>query len=107
MTGIASTPEGSYYAVIFTSVMNENAKGYEEMAKRMLTMAAKQEGYLGVENARDEDGTGITVSYWESVEAIMRWKQAGEHQGAQHRGMSEWYKAFRVRICKVEREYGS
>lgn len=108
MADIASTPQGGYYAVIFTSVMDDaNAEGYKKMAEKMLQMAAEQPGYLGVENARGDEGLGITVSYWDSVEAIMRWKQQGEHKEAQSRGHSDWYKEFKIRICKVEREYGS
>jgi len=57
-----------YYAVIFTSVKKENAKGYEQMAEKMVTLAKQQPGFIGVESARNE--IGITVSYWQSLEAI-------------------------------------
>ncbi|WP_420390238.1 antibiotic biosynthesis monooxygenase family protein [Marinobacter sp.] len=60
--------------------------------------------YLGMESARE--GLGITVSYWESLEAIRNWKQNAEHQEAQRLGHQQWYSSFRVRIAKVEREYG-
>jgi heme-degrading monooxygenase HmoA len=49
---------------------------------------------------------GITVSYWESLEAIKAWKQNAEHLVAQSRGRGEWYASFKLRICKVERDYG-
>jgi heme-degrading monooxygenase HmoA len=48
------------------------------MAERMAELAAQQPGYLGMESARE--GLGITVSYWESLEAIRNWKQNAEHQ---------------------------
>jgi len=48
----------------------------------------------------------INVSYWASLEAIAHWKQHGEHLAAQTLGHQEWYTHFRVRIAKVEREYG-
>ena len=38
-----------YYAVIFTSLRNENDDGYAQMAQRMFELAAQQEGYSGVE----------------------------------------------------------
>ncbi len=75
------------------------------MAQRMVELAAQQPGFLGVESVRAE-GLGITVSYWESLEAITAWRDNAEHRVAQQRGRSQWYQQFRLRICKVERDYG-
>ncbi len=105
MSRIAPTPKPPYYAVIFTSERTEGDRGYADMAARMLELAAEQPGFLGVESARE--GLGITVSYWESREAITAWKQNTEHLVAQQRGQDDWYSAYTVRICCVEREYGS
>ncbi|MFL0353217.1 antibiotic biosynthesis monooxygenase family protein [Xanthomarina sp. GH4-25] len=92
-----------YYAVIFTSIQNENTEGYSEMAEKMETLAKSQDGFLGIESARDQ--IGITVSYWESLDAIKNWKQHSEHLLAQQKGRTQWYNWYHVRICKVEREY--
>ena len=104
MSEFANTPKPPYYAVIFTSHRTDGDNGYGEMAARMAELAAQQPGYLGMESARE--GLGITVSYWESLEAIRNWKQNAEHQEAQRLGHQQWYSSFRVRISKVEREYG-
>ncbi|MDX1757161.1 MAG: antibiotic biosynthesis monooxygenase [Marinobacter sp.] len=104
MSDIAQTPLPPYYAVIFTSLRTDGDQGYGEMAERMLRLAAEQEGFLGVESARE--GVGITVSYWDNLEAIRQWKQNVEHLQAQRLGREAWYAGFRVRIAKVEREYG-
>lgn len=56
---IAQTPSPPYYAVIFTSVRTEGDKGYSEMSDRMVELASQQDGFLGVESARNE--IGITV----------------------------------------------
>lgn len=101
---IAPTPEPPYYAVIFTSVRTEGGNGYTEMAERMVELARQQDGFLGVESARNE--LGITVSYWRDLEAIARWKANTEHQLAQKYGREKWYKSFKTRIAKVERDYG-
>ena len=92
-----------YYAVIFTSVKKEIAEGYEQMAEKMVTLAKQQPGFIGVESARNE--IGITVSYWQSLEAISLWKQHTQHLIAQEQGKNNWYKHYKVRICLVEREY--
>jgi heme-degrading monooxygenase HmoA len=92
-----------YYAVIFTSKRKRTDNGYADTAARMMELAAQQPGFLGVESARQE--IGITVSYWESLEAVAQWKQHAEHLIAQERGQNEWYAYYSVRIARVEREY--
>jgi heme-degrading monooxygenase HmoA len=100
---IAATPSPPYYAVIFTSLRTAGDKGYGKMAEAMESLAATQPGFLGIESARDE--LGITVSYWESLEAIAAWKANATHLVAQQRGRDTWYEEFKVRICRVERDY--
>lgn len=98
----------NYYAVIFTSKRNEmDQAGYAEMAKKMVECAKLQNGFLGFDSARGSDGVGITVSYWDSLESIKVWKNNEEHQEAQNLGRAKWYDSFTIRICKVEREYGT
>ena len=104
MSEIANTPKPPYYAVIFTSLRTEGDNGYGEMAEKMMQLAAEQEGYLGIESVREE--LGITVSYWASLEAIKAWKRNAEHLFAQQQGRNVWYECYRLRICKVERDYG-
>ena len=67
-----------YYAVIFTSRLSNRDGAYEKMAEKMLTLAAKQEGFPG----------------------------AAAHLEAHQRGREEWYTHYRVQVCRVEREYG-
>nr|WP_321221491.1 antibiotic biosynthesis monooxygenase [uncultured Psychroserpens sp.] len=95
--------DNPYYAVIFTSTQTINIEGYAEMSIQMENLAKQQKGYLGIESARNE--VGITVSYWESLEAIKNWKQQTDHLVAQRKGRTDWYSWYKVRICKVEREY--
>jgi len=92
-----------YYAVIFTSIRTGGDHGYDEMSQKMETLAKRQPGYLGLESARDD--IGITVSYWESLEAIANWKANTDHLFAQSKGKTDWYKWYRVRVCRVERDY--
>jgi len=100
---LAKTPQPPYYAVIFTSVMNADTSGYSEMAGKMDELAKQQDGYLGIESARND--IGITVSYWTSLEAIRNWKANTDHLMAQEVGKKKWYANYKVRICKVERYY--
>ena len=101
-------PPAPYYAVIFSSTLSDNAEGYGAiMADRMVELAKKQDGFLGVESAsRTSDGFGITVSYWRDLESIRRWKAQSEHAAAQKMGRDAFYKNYRLRVARVERGYG-
>lgn len=92
-----------YYAVIFTNTRTDKDQGYDAMAHEMEVLAKTQPGYLGFESARDE--LGISISYWESLEDIADWKSQTDHIAAQKRGITDWYAWYKVRICRVEREY--
>jgi heme-degrading monooxygenase HmoA len=70
----------------------------------LVELAASQPGFPGIESARD--GLGITVSYWESQEAIRNWHQHAEHKLVQQKGYEIWYQSHKTRICRVERDYG-
>lgn len=100
-------PKESYYAVIFTSKLTgEDLDGYATMGKKMDEMAKEQDGYLGIESTRNpSDRVGITVSYWKTEDAILKWKSNIEHQAAQSMGIEKWYQRYSLRIAKVEREY--
>jgi len=100
---IAQTPEPPYYAVIFTSVRTEGDNGYSAMSDKMLELARQQDGFLGIESARE--GIGITVSYWRDEKSIRKWKENMDHTFARQKGRKEWYSQFKVRISKVERDY--
>ena len=101
---ISQTPAPPYYAVIFTSTLQNQHEGYGETADRMVQLAEKEDGFLGIETARDS--IGISVSYWNSLESIQKWKEQVEHAEAREKGRKDWYSAFKVRIAKVERDYG-
>lgn len=93
-----------YYAVIFTSKRTSaDPEGYAQMADHMMELAAQQPGYLGVDHARE--AIGITISYWDSLQAISDWKQQQDHLEAQRLGRDRWYEHFTLRICRVEQEY--
>lgn len=102
---IAHTPSPPYWAVIFTSLRTPDDGGYDAMSRAMVDLATRQRGFLGMDSARD--GVGITVSYWTDLDAIAAWKADVRHLAAQKAGRERWYETYRVRIAKVERDYGT
>jgi heme-degrading monooxygenase HmoA len=105
-SSFAILPEPPYYSVIFSSLRTVGENGYGQMADRMIELAAGQPGFLGVESVRDNDGFGITVSYWTNLQAIADWRSQVEHRIAQETAKTLWYKHYELRIARVERAYG-
>jgi heme-degrading monooxygenase HmoA len=104
MDTLAKTPQPPYYAVIFTSTRTNIENGYAEMASEMEKLVKIQPGFLGFESAREN--IGITVSYWKDLESIKNWRDNAAHAIARENGRLMWYENFKVRIAKVERDYG-
>lgn len=105
MSRFAPSLEPPYYAVIFSAQQSDDLDGYGPMADLMMTLAAQQDGYLGVESTRDADGFGITVSYWRDEAAIKAWKANSKHLAGQKLGREKWYEHYELRVAKVERAY--
>ena len=102
----ASTPDPPYYAVIFTTIhTGVDVDAYEATADRMEPLAGEQPRFRRVESGRGADGLGITVSYWDSEEAIAAWKAQVDHRQAQADGQDRWYQRYVTRVAKVERAY--
>lgn len=93
------------WAVIFTTKHSLTTEGYQEMAEHMEALVAGCDGFLGLESARGGDGVGITVSYWDSEEAITAWGANAEHLQAQEQGKSQWYDRYSLRVAQISRAY--
>ena len=102
MSQVAKTPKPPYYAVIFTSVRTSGDNGYGNVAEEIVNIVSKQKGFLGAESVRDENGFGMTVSYWDSLDSINQWKNNGPHREAKEKGKKMWYSKYVIRICRVE-----
>jgi hypothetical protein len=72
MPFISKTPKPPYYAVVFTSINADvDHTEHRETYKRMVELAQGYEGYLGIEPARNPDGSGVAVVYWKDHESIL------------------------------------
>ena len=101
----ANTPQPPYYAAIFSSTHTGNHEGYAEYTETILELAKRQPGFLGIEAAGDND-LSIAVSYWDSDESIRAFEQLAEHLVIQERGHDTYYMSYKVRVARVERDYG-
>ncbi len=58
------------------------------MADEMVQFALQQDGFIGMESARNE--LGVTVFYWRDLKSIKLWKENTEHTLARKRDRKEW-----------------
>ena len=94
-----------YFAVIFTAQRSLSGDDiYDMTADRMILLAQRQPGFLGVESVLGDDGIGITVSYWVDRVAIANWRQHAEHLAAQALGRQEFYDWYPIRVAEVVSE---
>jgi len=91
------------WAVIFISRLKADHPGYGETARRMVELVQRIPGFLGMASWRDEEGRGVTISWWRDEEAIRRWRDHPEHARARRRGDEEWYDDWHIQVCRVER----
>ncbi len=97
----------------FAAVVSPNGAVQERAGvlamETMISLAPRLDGFLGLETARLTDGTRAAVCYWQSAEAISRWKMRVlkrlilDHNG-QHRRIEEAC-AIDV-ICVAKRLFG-
>lgn len=93
-------------AVIFVSQeTGDDRAGYAAAAEAMVALAQLQPGYRGMDSTRDENGLGITVSYWADEESAVAWRQNAEHAAIRERGRERWYSRYDLFVSEVRRGY--
>jgi len=76
------------------------------MSARLRKLAFAKYGCLDFVSVT-ESGLDISISYWQSLEDINRWRQDAEHMEAKRLGREKWYKWHKLQIVEVKQEYGS
>ncbi len=97
------------YMVVFESWRDEtHDERYADYAQKMLALASDMPGFVAFEHFTSSDDTGkaLSLSVWESEEAIKAWREHAEHRVAQALGQTDFYRAYRLRVAKIERDYG-
>ena len=64
---------------------NKEREEYDKTSEKMVALAQKMPGFLGVESVRDETGFGITSVYWKDKISIKAWRNHSEHKKAKKR----------------------
>ena len=81
---------------------------YLQKAAEMKAEVQKIQGFVSVERFRSiyEEDKLLSLSVWESKQAIKAWREHSEHKIAQELGKSKYFKSYRIRIAEVYKDYG-
>jgi len=95
-------------AVIFELEPREGMMGpYLEIAAELKPILEQIDGFISVERFESltTPGKYVSISFWRDEEAVKRWRQQANHRRAQHKGRSEIFRDYRLRVAKVIRDY--
>ena len=96
------------YAIIFEVWPFAGSRDrYFELAGQLKEILISQPGFISVERFQsliDEEKL-LSLSFWESEDAIAGWREQLEHINAQKEGKEKLFKSYRIRVVKIERDY--
>lgn len=96
-------------AVIFEVEPDEAHKSrYLDIAAMLTPQLEQIEGFISVERFQSFANPGkiLSLSFFESEEAVAQWRNLESHRQAQRIGRKEAFAAYRLRVASVLRDYG-
>ncbi|HEV7915161.1 MAG TPA: antibiotic biosynthesis monooxygenase [Albitalea sp.] len=96
-------------AVIFEVTPSEGQRErYLDIAAELKPMLETIDGFISVERFQSltTPGKMLSLSFWRDEAAVRRWRELGEHRGAQHAGRESVFDDYRLRVAQVIRDYG-
>ena len=92
------------YAVIFKAEPGEQGDDYAETARRLRKLAEEKYGCRSFISFSDK-GRELSISYWDSLGEIERWKYDAEHLRAQEKGRRKWYCGYHIQLLEILKDY--
>ena len=83
------------------------ADDYFELAAELKPLLEEQPGFIAIERFQslNDSQKYLSISSWESEEAIKNWRENIEHQQAQYAGKTSIFSKYRIRVAEVVRDY--
>lgn len=97
-------------AVIFEArTMLDQQGRYLELAAELKAQLHQVAGFIEIERFQSlsVEGKVLSLSWWESEEAVLAWKGHSQHQAAQREGQAMIFAHYRIRVAQLLREYSS
>ncbi len=94
--------------VIFEVEINEGFMDqYLSLAAGLKDLLQAADGFIRAERFTSlaNEGKILSLSVWESEEAVSRWRQLAEHRHSQQQGRETMFKSFRITVASKLRTY--
>ena len=97
------------YVILFEAEPDPaRSEEYFELATPLMKEVVHQPGFIRIDRAKSvlNEGKVLSVSFWESEEAIQAWLEHPQHRKAQQAGRQGIFKSMKITRMKVisERE---
>jgi heme-degrading monooxygenase HmoA len=82
---------------------------YLAIAAKLREFLQNRPGFISIERFRSlsDEGKVLSLSFWESEEAVQAWRNLLEHRLAQKKGQAELFEKYRIRVAHVVRDYSN
>ena len=80
---------------------------YDEIAADLHAYILTFPGLISVERfeSKSKPGKMLSLSYWESHEAVLNWRADMKHQQGISRGKARVFSWYRITVSEVQRDY--
>ena len=92
------------FAVIFKAKPGSQNQAYSEMVAKLRKLAFEKYHCVDFISATADD-MEVAISYWQTEQDIVNWKQDPLHQQAQQQGRETWYLNYQVEVMALTRSY--
>lgn len=82
MASLADKLVPPYYAAIIENDPHTSSDEPANTGDRLVTLALRRPGFLGLETARANDGRPVTVAYWRELSDVEGWQSESGAIGA-------------------------
>ena len=96
-------------AVIFEFTAAEGRfADYKQLAEGLNDEVRRFDGFISIERFQSiaDPTCFLSLSFWRDEESVRKWRNLRRHREAQAKGRGGIFRAYRLRICSVMRDYG-
>lgn len=96
-------------AVIFEVEPKEGRKNaYLDIAGQLMSSLSNIDGFISIERFQSlaDPNKLLSLSFWRDEAAVSAWRALPVHRSAQNAGRNVHFEDYRLRVAKVDRDYG-
>ena len=108
MASLAENLKPPFYAAIINEEIHTRTLEDERTPiDEMVSIAPNQPGFLGLETSRDQNGKGMTISYWTDLQSEKAWEHKGDNEIRSQFDGRTLYDTCAIQVSKIEQKIRS